>query len=132
MLSNKFRALKQIYKFSRNYYLLKYFPNCMRKPFILTVLLLFSIYIGRGADYLTVTDVSFTGKKDSYSQERLKLDISYPADSVSSSFPVIIISKHLTFPSCLGIPYNSKTSPGALIIREAWEVTLGAKLENSL
>lgn len=66
------------------------FHNCMRKPFILTILLLFSLCFGSGADYLTVTDVSYTEKKDSYSQERLRLDISYPVDSASSSLPVII------------------------------------------
>ena len=57
---------------------------------LLLSFLVLEICFSASADVLTVTDVPYTEKEDAYSQERLKLDISYPSDSDSTLSPVIV------------------------------------------
>lgn len=59
----------------------------MKKIFLSVVLVALGMMV-QAADYKTEKDINYTSKTDSYSQSRLKLDISHPVDT--AGVPVII------------------------------------------
>lgn len=61
----------------------------MKKLFLLLLSTIFTIIFASAQRYTTIENIPYSAKEDSYSRERLKLDINYPADT-SESVPVVV------------------------------------------
>lgn len=59
------------------------------KKILIFLIAIFTASLTNAADYLRKENIPYSSKEDAYSQERLKLDISYPANT-DLSLPVII------------------------------------------
>ena len=62
----------------------------MRKLIALIAVWSLALQLVSGTGYVTAADVAYSSKSDAYSQERLKLDISYPEEKGDSLIPVIV------------------------------------------